>query len=99
VVHDRSSAAEFTNYGGPHWVIDNYRLFNYLSDFAENWLKGVYMYQDDTCEIISQSDHSFNGYGPKSKCSTYVYHWMRLIRFQYENLLTQNLIAQYTILS
>jgi len=22
--------------GGPHWGIDNYRPFNYLSDFAEN---------------------------------------------------------------
>ena len=37
---------EFTNYGGPHWGIDNYRLFNYLSDFAEHWLKGVYMCQN-----------------------------------------------------
>jgi len=29
--------------GGPHWCIDNYRLFNYLSDFAGNWLIGVYV--------------------------------------------------------
>jgi len=29
--------------GGAHWGIDNYRLFNYLFDFAENWLRGVYM--------------------------------------------------------
>jgi len=29
--------------GGGHWDIGNYRSFNYLSDFAENWLKGVYM--------------------------------------------------------
>ena len=29
--------------GGGQWGIDNYRLFNYLSDFAENWLKGVYI--------------------------------------------------------
>jgi len=35
--------------GGPHWGIDNYRAFNHPSDFAENWLKGVYMYQDDAC--------------------------------------------------
>jgi len=62
--------------------IDNYRTFNYLSDFAENQLKDVYMYQDDTWEIISQSDHSFNSYNQKSKCSLYVYHWMRLIRFR-----------------
>ena len=48
--------------GGPHWGIDNYRPFNYLSDFAENWPKGVYMYQDDNCEIIFQSAHSFNSY-------------------------------------
>ena len=54
------AAVEFTNYGGPHW--DNYELFNFLSDLAENWLKGVYMCQDDTCEIISQSDHPFKSY-------------------------------------
>jgi len=36
------------------------------------------MPQDSTCEIISQSNHLFNS---KSKCSIYVYHWMRLIRF------------------
>ena len=46
--------------GGDPPGIDNYRAFNYLSDFAENWLKGLYMYQDDTRAIISQSDHSFN---------------------------------------
>ena len=33
---DWSSAVEFTNYREPHWGIDNYRLFNYFSDFAEN---------------------------------------------------------------
>ena len=54
--------------GGAHW------LLNYLSDFAENWSKGVYVYQDDTCEIISESDHPFNSYDQKSKCSIYVYH-------------------------
>ena len=27
-----------------------------------------------TCEIISQSDYSFNSYDQKSKCSMYVYH-------------------------
>ena len=63
---------EFTNYRGLHWGIDNYRAFNYLPDYAENWLKGVYMYQDDTCEIISQSDQSFNSYDQKSKFSIYV---------------------------
>ena len=76
VVHDWSCAVELTNYRGPHWAIDNYRPFNYLSDFAGNWLKGVYEYQDDICEIISQSDHSFNSYDKKSKCSIYVSHWM-----------------------
>jgi len=59
---------------GPHWGIDNYRLFNNLSDFAKHWLKGAYRCQDDTCEIISQSDHSFNSYDQKFKCSIYVYH-------------------------
>jgi len=37
--------------------IDNYRLFSYTADFAENWLKGVYMCQDKICEILSQSAH------------------------------------------
>ena len=54
VVHDWSyCAVEFTNYGRPHWSIDNYRLFNYLSDFAENWLDGVFLCQNDTREILS----------------------------------------------
>ena len=33
---------------GPHWCIDNYRPFNYLSEFAENWLKCVFICQVDT---------------------------------------------------
>jgi len=52
--------------GGHHWGIDDYRLFNYLSDFPESWLKSVYMYQDNTCEIIFRSDHSFTSYDQKS---------------------------------
>ena len=66
---------------GPHWGIEKStigRLYNYLSDFAENWLKGVYMclqgvhmYQDDTCELCSQWDHSLKSY-KKSKCPIYV---------------------------
>jgi len=52
-----SCAVQLTNYGGGHWGIGNYRPFNYLADFAENWLNNVYMCQDDTREIISQSDH------------------------------------------
>jgi len=36
---------------------------------VENWLKDVYMCQNDTCEIISQSDHSFNSYDQNSKFS------------------------------
>jgi len=51
---------------GPHWGINNCRLFNYLSDFAEDWLKCVYMCQNDTCEIICQSDHPFNSCDQKS---------------------------------
>jgi len=77
--------------------IDNYRLFNYLSDFAEIWLKGVYVYQDDTCAIISQSDHSFNSYDQKSKCSIYVYHWMRLIRFRVKILAVPYAESDYAI--
>ena len=42
--------------GGLHWGNGNHRWFNYLSDFAENWLKGVCVY---ACEIDTQSDHSF----------------------------------------
>jgi len=38
--------------------------------------------QDDTCEIISLSDHPFKIYDQKSKCSIYVYHRMRRIRFR-----------------
>jgi len=52
----------------PQWGMDNYRPFDF-----------VYMYQDDTCEIICQADLPFNSFDQKSKCSIYVYHWMRLI--------------------
>jgi len=82
---------EFTNYGGPHWGIDNYRLFDYLSVFAETWLKGIYMCWEDTCEIISQSDHSFNSYDQKSKRPIYVYHRMRLIRFRMKILASSDM--------
>ena len=82
VGRDWSCAVEFIDYEGPHWCIDNYRLFNYLSDFAENRLKGVCMCQDDTCDSFSQSDHRFKSYNQKFKCSIYVYHWMRHIKFR-----------------
>jgi len=59
VVHDRSCAVEFTHYLGSHWGIVNYRLFNYLSDFAENWLKGVYMCRmTPTKSFLTQTTHS-----------------------------------------
>ena len=61
---------------GVHWGINNYRLFNYLSDFAENRLKGVYMYQDDTCEIIALSNYSFNNYDQKPNCTIRI--WLSL---------------------
>ena len=67
--------------GGGPIVDDNYRQFNYLSDFAEKWLECVYMCQDDTCEIISLSDHPFKGYAQKSRCTIYAHHWMRHTRF------------------
>jgi len=70
VVCDWSNAQ--LNLQGAHWGIDNYRPSNYLSDFDENWLKGVYMCQDDTCGIISQSDRSFKTHDQKSKCFIYV---------------------------
>ena len=78
--------------GGP-----NYRPFNYLSDFAENWLEGVYMYRDGTCEIISQSDHSFCSYDQTSKCSIYVYHWMRLIKFSVKILTASDTESDYAL--
>ena len=60
-----SSAADFINYGRPigslanigHSIIDLILL--------KHWLKGVYMCQEDTCEIISQSDYPFKSYGKK----------------------------------
>jgi len=93
VVHDWSCAAEFSNYGGI--AID--RLLNYLSDFAENWLKSVYMCQNDTCEIVSQSGRSFNSYDQESKCSIYVYHWMRLVRFHMKILAASDTESDYAI--
>jgi len=65
--------------------------------FAENWLKDVYMRQADNCEIISQSDHSFNSYDQKSKCSVYVNHWKRLIRFHTKILAASNTESDYAI--
>ena len=60
VVHDWLSwLTELINNGGLHWDIDNYRQLKDLSDFAGNWLEGVYMGQDYACEIISLSDHPF----------------------------------------
>jgi len=98
VVHDWSCALELTNYGGGDPPgIDNYRPLDYLSDFAENWLKGLCMYQDDTRAIISQSDHSFNIYDQKSKCSIYVYCWMRLIRFHMKILAASDTESDYAI--
>jgi len=35
------------------------------------------MCQDDTWEIVSQSDYPFRSYDQKFKCSLYVYHWVR----------------------
>jgi len=50
-----SCAVEFTHYGEPTGALTTIAL----SEFAENWLEGVNMCLDDTCEIISQSDHPF----------------------------------------
>ena len=77
--------------------IDNYRAFNYLSDFAETWPKGVYMCQDDTGEITSQSGHSFNSYDQKAKCSIYVYHQVRLIRFHMKILEASDMESDYAL--
>jgi len=55
------------------------------------------MYQDDICEIISQSYHSFDSYDQKSKCSIYVYHWMRLIKFCMKILAASDTESDYAI--
>jgi len=56
---DWSGAVEFTNYGGPTGALTvNYRLFNYLPDFAENWPKGVYRcVRMTSVKSLSQADH------------------------------------------
>jgi len=38
--------------------------------------------EDDTCEIISLSDHLLKGYDKKFKCFIYVDHWMKYIRLR-----------------
>jgi len=53
------------------------------------------MCHNDTCEIITQSDHSFKSYDQKPQCSRYVYHWMRQIRFRVKFLcLLQTAISE-----
>ena len=46
---------------------------------------------------FSQSDHSFNSYDQNSKCSIYVYHWMRLIRFHLKILPASDTKSDYAI--
>jgi len=85
-----------------HWQL--YRLFN---DFIENSLKGVYVYQDDICDIISRSDHLFKGYDQKLKRSICTHHWMRQFRFHvHESLSTlwlkirwRNMLHSFCIVS
>jgi len=56
------------------------------------------MYQAKTYEIISQSDwYSFNSYDQKSKCSIYVYHWMRLIRFRVKILAASDTESDHAV--
>jgi len=55
------------------------------------------MCQDDTCKIIPQSDHSFNSYDQNSKCSEYVYQWMRHIIFRMKILAASNTESDYAI--
>ena len=44
--------------GGPHWGIDNYKLFNYLI-CQELWLEGVYMLRmTPTKSFLYQTTHS-----------------------------------------
>jgi len=47
-----------------HW---QHRLFDYLSDFAENRLEVVSMCQNDTYNIISSPGHKFHSYHQNSK--------------------------------
>ena len=55
------------------------------------------MCQDDTCKIISQSYQPFNSYDKISKCSIYVYQWMRLIRFCMKTLAASDTEYDYAI--
>jgi len=47
--------------GGGCRGIDNYRLFNYLSDLVGNWLEDVYMCQDvrmiPVKSLLNQTTH------------------------------------------
>ena len=76
--------------GGGHWGIDNYRLFYYFSAFAKKILTErclhVYMYTY-TCirmtpvqSFLNQTTHS-KFMIKNQTLFTYIYHWMRLIRF------------------
>ena len=57
-------------------------MINYPCDLLD-WLEGVYMCQNDTCEITSQSVHPFTGYAQKSKYRSVNYfsgfaeNWLR----------------------
>ena len=55
------------------------------------------MCQNDTREIISQSDHPFDSYDRRSKRSIYVYHWMRLIRLSMKILAASDKESDYAI--
>jgi len=79
VVRDWSCAVEFTNYGeaptGALATIDFLIIFLILLKIGLKVSTCVRM------ESVSQSDHPFKSY-QKSKCSIYVHHLMRHIRFR-----------------
>jgi len=55
------------------------------------------MCQNDTCEIISQSDLSFNSHDQKFKYSIYVYDWITPIRFRMKILSASDVKSDFAM--
>jgi len=96
-VPDWSGAVEFTNYGGPAGILTTVGCIFIFLILLKIGLKGDFMCRDNTCEIIYQSDHLFNSYDQKFKCSIYVDHWMRLVRFRMKILAASDTESDYVI--
>ena len=66
---------------GSHWGFDNYRPFNYFSDFAGSWLKGVDIFSGWHLWNYFSPTHSKAMIKNLNAPSIYVCHWMRHIRY------------------